>query len=357
MIARDDRPVAVQASEVAPPASCQVMPGSVWRWLHASVEESAPSPIDAAFLESLAAELNASMLPRPVDGGVGSVVHGTVDDTATLANGWAHRAVVFDEDGKASLYLLCELLPEVAESTDSGRLAFGSIHAEYRMDGDTVTSAELASHALTNRPANAQLSPSTAVRSAHGTTCVRGAAVLARSTEKSMDEKDKTVTEAAMPPDEKKPEEMAAADAPAPSVEELQAQIAEKDATIAALQAELEALKGESMDARESEAALAEKRAVDAVDTAISGGVIRKAAREQWLTLARSSLERFREMTAGMKAAPVGRVTREVESQRIETVDEMSEQEAHLATMLRAGGLPDAKVKQKIAALRARKVV
>jgi hypothetical protein len=176
----------------------------VFRWLDASAEEApaadsdgTPRPyIDRDAIEVVAARLNAAGTPSPIDGGelegfTRSVVHGTARSSSTPANGWAHAAVpVEHSDGRLHLMLESELLPDIAKDVDLGRLAYGSVHVEYDLEataaaGGALRDPELASHALTNRPANRVLMPSTALREQS-----TGRAVLrAAPTRNTMDQK------------------------------------------------------------------------------------------------------------------------------------------------------------------------
>ncbi|UJR81482.1 hypothetical protein [Sandaracinus amylolyticus] len=180
-----------------------------WRWLDATSEEDEADVLDAdgnvarpritaAAIDSMAANLNASPMPRPIDGGkvpsdfAPSEVHGTYEDSGTPANGWAHAAVPFVNDkGRTHLALRAELWPTVAREVDRGRLAYGSVHVEGDDMDDTgaIEGATLESHALTNRPVVQTLLPSTAMLSRG-----RRAVVTLRSRGKDTMTKPKVMT-------------------------------------------------------------------------------------------------------------------------------------------------------------------
>lgn len=156
-----------------------------WRWLDATSEEPESAALDengelvrpritAAAIESMAAQLNASPMPRPIDGGavpadmLPSEPHGTRYDSGTPANGWAHAGVPFvTAKGETHLALRGELWPTVAREFDRGRIAYGSVHVEADAVDETgaMENATLESHALTNRPVVQTLVPSTAMLS------------------------------------------------------------------------------------------------------------------------------------------------------------------------------------------------
>lgn len=156
-----------------------------WRWLDATSEEPESAALDAngelvrpritaTAIESMAAHLNASPMPRPIDGGavpkdmLPSAPHGTAEDSGTPANGWAHAGVPFvTAAGETHLALRGELWPTVAREFDRGRIAYGSVHVEGDDVDETgaIENATLESHALTNRPVVQTLVPSTAMLS------------------------------------------------------------------------------------------------------------------------------------------------------------------------------------------------
>lgn len=160
-------------------------PVGAWRWLDATSEEPESAALDAdgnvvrpritaAAIWEMAASLNASPMPRPIDGGrvpdgfAPSPVHGTAQDSGTPANGWAHAGVPFvTAAGETHLALRGELWPTVATEFDRGRLAYGSVHIEGEDIDETgaIEGATLESHGLTNRPVVQTLLPSTAMLS------------------------------------------------------------------------------------------------------------------------------------------------------------------------------------------------
>lgn len=149
-------------------------PNGVWRWLIAASEESEPNPIDGVALAAdniwqLAGDVNTRRQAAPIDGGPQpdglkpSDVHGLEDDSANPANGWAHAAtVVVDEGGEANLHLYAELIPEVAPEVIRGRIAFGSVHFAHTEPDDDgrVELVRFISYALTNRPVDTRIAPS-----------------------------------------------------------------------------------------------------------------------------------------------------------------------------------------------------
>lgn len=171
-----------------------------WRWLDATSEEPESAALDengelvrpritAAAIESMAAQLNASPMPRPIDGGVvpadllPSAPHGTAEDSGTPANGWAHAGVPFvTAKGETHLALRGELWPTVAREFDRGRIAYGSVHVEGDAVDETgaIENATLESHALTNRPVVQTLVPSTAMlsRSRRAVITLRGKSTM-----------------------------------------------------------------------------------------------------------------------------------------------------------------------------------
>ncbi len=166
-------------------------PDGAWRFLPAAAAEDEPNAQDGVRLTErsiwqLAAKLNARSQPIPIDGGPGSVVHGTAHDSATPANGYAHHGVVvYDSEARASLYLRAELVTDVATEIDRGRLAYGSIHfwtSDALDETGAPDSAELISFGLTNTPADQRITPASAVRAAAPSTHARVASRTRRLT-------------------------------------------------------------------------------------------------------------------------------------------------------------------------------
>lgn len=147
-------------------------PEGVWRWLDASAEEPEPdargSQVTAEAIRTMIDRLNASSQPIMIDGGsADSGAHASVQVTDTRANGFAHVACEWREaEGRVHLALYVELVPEVVPDVDSGRLAFGSI--AFVQDKSNLADAALWSHALTNLPAVAGLTPNSALRTEIG---------------------------------------------------------------------------------------------------------------------------------------------------------------------------------------------
>jgi hypothetical protein len=294
----------------------------VWRWMDATAVEDevdgAPR-IDERAIESMAAMLNASSMARPIDGGPGSVVHGTAHDSGTPANGWAHAGVpVIHADGRMHLYLWGELLPQVAREFDSGRIAHGSVHVRGEDIDETgaIVGAELASHALTNDPMVQTLVPSTALMSARGSAVVLLNARGNMGTKKSI-----TKSEDSKPEDEKAEGEMTLEQALA-KIAELAAQIAEMSAAKAEGEGddELEAAKSKaaSLEAKVAflEAQLSavaeqvetpEEKATKAVEAAIAKGQIAASTKAQALVFARADLAGFETFASKQRAVPVAK--------------------------------------------------
>ena len=301
-------------------------PVGVFRWLDASCEESvAEFPdgrLDRQSIEELAAFVNASPMALPVDGGRAaglseSPVHGMSDDTATPANGWIHDAVtVIPADGVLHLYLRAELWPSIAQDVDRGRLAYGSVavSAPSTTDDGAFRGTRLRGHALTNAPANRHLSPSTAVREAtHETLVLRAGPSLLRSPMSKKSPKPAPIEtkteetpvvaradgEAPPPP----AEETETRTAPA-TLEEAMVVIEQLNATIAAMQSELESRSAPAEDTEEKMAAKREADAVAAVDRAIADKRIAPAAKDAWLKVARGDVGHFETIAKTLRAVP-----------------------------------------------------
>jgi len=147
-------------------------PNGAWRWFDAAAEE--PTAVrgarhDATTVRDLVESLNALAIARPIDGGPGSSEHGTeLNGSDTLANGWAHWAVlVVRSDGTEHAATLAEVHPDIVPETDSGRLAFLSIATGIGSltDDGAIRGGSWRSASFTNRPANHALSPTPAMRS------------------------------------------------------------------------------------------------------------------------------------------------------------------------------------------------
>ena len=163
----ESRDEALDAAVRGVPEKSRVMPGS-WRfWIPASSADAEGGAITDATVLEMAAQLNASNHPRPIDGGA--------DDAPTHefgyrgdvpATGWVHRAVIAEVDGAPMMFLECEVLASIAPLIEQGRIAFASVHVEWEYDPETKESgpAFLASLGLTNRPANTNLPPIKSVR-------------------------------------------------------------------------------------------------------------------------------------------------------------------------------------------------
>lgn len=353
----------LDAAVSAVPAKPRIMPDGVRRWVPAAVPEDNGSPVSEAFVADLAANLNGEAVSIPIDGGVtGSVAHETASQSAV---GWAHRAAVVD----GQLFLEAEVLPEVAAAIDAGTLAYSSIDADYMSggDGEYVTgSAHLITHALTNTPRNRGLAPMQAVqhglrRTVHSYTRARLASeesMSKKTTKAEVSAEPKTETvQAAEPMPEDKPEMQAAEDAPpAMSLEDAMAKIAELEAKLAAMESAMEASAIEA--SAETAEQANETAAVAAVERAIGEGRITAHARDKWLASARADLATFT-ATVGKRPAMARTLTARAESSGgivTSTVQTYSDDETHLAAMLRSGGLTEDKIKATIAQRRGRVV-
>ena len=138
-------------------------------------------------------------------------------------------------------------------------------------------------------------------------------------------------------------------DAPAMTHEQAMEKIAELEAKLAAMEAATEA------SAIEASAETAEQKretaAVAAVERAIGEGRITAHARDKWLASARADLATFT-ATVGKRPAMTRPIVARAESSGgivNSTVQTYSEDEAHLAAMLRSGGLTEEKIKATIA--------
>lgn len=331
-----------------------------WRWLDATAVEDvdggdAPR-IDEGAIESMAARLNASSMARPIDGGPGSVVHGTAHDTGTPANGWAHLGVpVVHPDGRLHLYVYGELLPEIARELDRGRLAHGSVHVRGDSVDETgaILGAELASHALTNDPVVQTLMPASALMSAG----CRAVVLLSRGTMARKPTAAKSESNA-------DPEEIMADGAM--TLEEAMAKIAELEARLAEMSAamdgseELEAAKSRAatLEAKvgflEAELAAArsqvespEVKAAKAVDAAIAAGHVAPTSREKALVLAKAGLDEFLSVVSSQRVVPVVKQAKPNESQASKStaVDPADP----LVQMLRSAGLSDEGIRKTLA--------
>lgn len=361
----------LDAAVASVPAKPAILREGVRRWIPAAVPMTeAGEPVSDAFIADLAANLNGEAVSIPIDGGApGSIAHVTASEHAV---GWAHRAAIIE--GK--LFLEAEVLPEVAAAIDAGTLAYSSIDADYEADAETgayvAGSAHLITHALTNTPKNRGLLPMQAIatherrRTLHSYTRARLA--------DGEDMGKKKIEEETAPAAEQATEQAAEAQtAEAPVVEEPSGEMSPEDALakIAELEAKLAAAEAAAseMSARlaempvEDEAAKAEAAreaaCVRVVDEAIGVGRIAPASREKWLAVARGSLDAAKAALASIPARS-RRVVQPGESassveRRAEMV--MDEAEQHLAMQLRAGGMSEEKIKSKIEARRARKVV
>lgn len=356
-----------------------VLRDSEWRWLDASREERAEDfpdgHIDATTIEELADSINRASMPVPVDGGavaagmLPSPVHGMARDSGTPANGWAHAGVpVLRADGSLHLYLHAELLPEIAAESDRGRIAFGSVLVEAaRLDeSGALRGAVLAGHALTNNPANRQLTPSTAVRGNVSALVMRAGATLLRSSimakRKPSEQVEIDAThepinaiEAAPVLREDEPEEPRAEEAPP---EDKDAKIAELEAKVADLTAQLEALMAESearADGMPSEEELAEKeaaereaRAAEAVEAAIARGNLSASTREKWIPVARSRTpEEFAAMVKNLRAFPA-RQAKPAEAAKVSL--RMLDKTDPFVVAMRAAGVSETEIERRIAA-------
>ena len=138
-------------------------------------------------------------------------------------------------------------------------------------------------------------------------------------------------------------------DAPAMTLEQAMEKIAELEAKLAAMEAATEA------SAIEASAETAEQKketaAVAAVEGWIGEGRITSHGREKWLASARHDLATATRLVMARPAMTRPIVARAESSGGIvnSTVQTYSEDEAHLAAMLRSGGLTEEKIKATIA--------
>jgi len=154
-----------------------------WRWLDAASVEDQPigkTRIGEQALWEMAESLNVRGSAIPINGGGGpeglgaSQPHGDAKSGGDhLANGYAHLGVpVVGVDARVHLFLWGELVAEIAAEVDRGRLAYGSVYFGYTSvdedDNYAVVGATLVSHALTNDPANTNLSAGSERRRADG---------------------------------------------------------------------------------------------------------------------------------------------------------------------------------------------
>ncbi len=159
------------------------------------------------------------------------------------------------------------------------------------------------------------------------------------------------------PPEDKPAEAKAAEDAPpAMTLDEAMAKIAELEAKIAAMEMAAEAAAVEA--SAETAEQKRESAAVAAVERAIGEGRITAHARDKWIATARADLATF-QATVSRRPAMARPVTARAESSGgivTSTVQTYSEDEIHLAAMLRSGGLTEEKIKATIAQRRGRVV-
>lgn len=344
------------------PPKLAIMPASVRRWVPAATPRGAGiEAVNEQFLADMASRINAEAVSIPIDGGAKSnVAHKSAPFDAM---GWAHRAAVFE--GK--LYLEAEVSQEIAARIDAGRVAYSSIDADYQVDesGNYVPgSAVLVTHALTNIPRDRQQEPMQAIR-ASLTRRVTFTERARLAQETSM--KDETKAAGAATQTAEAKAEVAQAAAPAMTLEEAMAKIAELETKLAAMEAtsaEMSAQLAASVQAterltQESAAQKLETECAAVVDEAIRCGQVAPSSREKFMALARKSLETVKASLESIPKRAV-RVVKAAEVKATEqrgTSESFSEEEQHLATQLRAGGVPEAKVKKTIEAQRARKVV
>lgn len=340
------------------PPKTKIMPDGVRRWIPAAVPHGAGvEQVDAQFLADAALRLNTDTVSIPIDGGsFFSVPHETAHVEAV---GWAHRAAVFEE----RLYLEAEVLPEINDAIEAGRVAFSSIDADFKTDesGAYVPgSALLVTHALTNTPRDRKQEPMQAIHAAHNGARVRFTTRARLAQESVMSKKSETKAEATQAEETK----TQAAD-PAMTLEEAMAKIAELEGKLAALEAtsaEMSAQlaatveKGKAEQAKseaeqvKAEAERKESAAAALVDEAIRCGQVAPASRGKFLALARRDIETTRASIEQIpkRARPV---TTAAESRGADTkkASDWSESEQHLAASLRAGGLSEKSIEAAIA--------
>ena len=338
-----------------------IMRDSVRKWIPAAVPMTDEGdPVSAEFIADLAANLNSEAVSIPIDGGTfESTAHG---DASVRAVGWAHRAAIVD----GALYLDAEIRADVAAAIDAGEVAYSSIDADYAVDdaGAYVPgSAHLITHALTNTPRNRGIKPMQAVnayarRTLHSFTRAR----LAGDTMSKTKSEEKPAESPAVVQAETPASETAAPPPEAPPEASGEMDLAAAMAKIAELEAELAAAKAasEEMSARlaeqpagETAEQARETACVAVVDDAIKAGRIGKDSREKWLAVARQSVEHARKALATIPAR-AQRITQASEnSPAADKAEEWSEDEQHLARLLRTGGQSEANIKATIARKRA----
>lgn len=340
-----------------------IMRDSVRKWIPAAVPMTDEGdPVSAEFIADLAANLNSEAVSIPIDGGTfESTAHG---DASVRAVGWAHRAVIVD----GALYLDAEIRADVAAAIDAGEVAYSSIDADYAVDdaGAYVPgSAHLITHALTNTPRNRGIKPMQAVsaharRTLHSFTRARLASGEDMSKKTKIEEtaaeipavvqSEAPATETAAPPPEAPPEASGEM-----SIEDAMAKIAELEAELAAAKAASEEMSARLAEQPAGETAeqVRETACAVVVDDAIKAGRIGKDSREKWLAVARQSVEHARKALATIPAR-AQRITQASEnSPAADKAEEWSEDEQHLARLLRTGGQSEANIKATIARKRA----
>lgn len=298
--AYEARDAALDAAVVGVPAKQRVMPGALRFWIPASSPDPEGGLVTADVVREIATELNASVHPRPIDGGSEDApTHEFGYRGDVPANGWVHRAVVADVGGEPMMFLECEVLESVAPMLMQGRIAFSSVHVEWpdaSADGETMGSAVLVSLGLTNRPANTNLPPIKSVRNGRTFAHVVMRAVPVGVPMADAKETPPASTEKAAPEAAKAaptPEEMLA------MIQDLQAQIAALKGDNAALEAARSAATAEIAELRSSMPADdAEAKAVAAVETALREGRFASSRKASYLVVARASLPLFEKQMA-----------------------------------------------------------
>lgn len=315
-----------------------------WRWIDSSSEcaLSEGRKIDLTTLQEAADSLNGSPIPIPIDGATGSVVHGTsATGGGVPANGWGHAAALLKRaDGTWHLMLRAELLPDVAADMDVGRWAFGSIDFAYDIaktaDADgALRGVTWESHAITNKPANKDLQPSSIRASAQVTTRIHMTTKLKRVEQKAAAQAAVADTEMAAPP----PAD-AGAETPEDAAAEadLATQVADLQKQVASLSAQVEALMSENM-AMAAQIPDAAQLAASAVDDAIKTGRILATARDKWIEVARLDLPRFRELAATMRAVPGRQAERKEVSPAASGQLLSGEDVSHIVKTMRSAGV------------------
>lgn len=137
----------------------------------------------------------------------------------------------------------------------------------------------------------------------------------------------------------------------------LEARVAELTTALDAMRAEAEARAADCEDPEKVAAAEAERKereAAEAVDEAIKAGRVRAAARDEWLKVARSSVEQFAKLTSGLRAFPAARQAKAGESAARHTDSAAAaraiDPKDPYVVALRAAGLSDSKIASKISA-------